>query len=180
MTTHIRQVRPPALATFDSAQFRTVLGHLPTGVVVVTAISDSDHPVGMAVGSCTSVSLNPPLVAFLPDRLSTSFPAIRRAGSFCVNVLSADQERLCRRFAVSGGNKFAGVRWRPAASGSPILDGVLAWVDCEIDAIHEAGDHYIVIGRVHELDVETSTGPLLFFQGGYGGFTASTSDPDRR
>src|SRR5581483_7424445 len=111
----------------DPKQFRAVLGNYPTGVVVITAVEDGGAPCGMAVGSFTSVSLDPPLVAFLPDKSSTSFPKIRTASSFCVNVLAAEQEDICRAFARSGGDKFAGVAWTPTASGAPKLDGVSAW-----------------------------------------------------
>jgi flavin reductase (DIM6/NTAB) family NADH-FMN oxidoreductase RutF/DNA-binding IclR family transcriptional regulator len=159
----------------DAARFREVLGHFPTGVVVVTAIGPDGRPTGMAVGSFTSVSLDPPLVAFLPDRSSSTFPAIRDAGRFCVNVLSATQERLCRAFALKGADRFREVSWRPSVvTGSPVLDGVVAWIDCELDTVHEAGDHYLVLGRVRELGVEHPTIPLLFFQGGYGGFAATS------
>jgi DNA-binding IclR family transcriptional regulator len=113
-------------------------------------------------------------VAFLPARASSSFSTIRGARSFCVNVLSAKQEAICRQFAVSGGDKFAGVDWSSAPSGAPILDGVVAWIDCDFDRIDEAGDHYIVLGRVRGLGTGVPTIPLLFFQGGYGGF-ATTS-----
>jgi 3-hydroxy-9,10-secoandrosta-1,3,5(10)-triene-9,17-dione monooxygenase reductase component len=148
--------------------FRRVLGHLPTGVVVVTAV-DGSGPVGMAVGTFTSVSLDPPLVGFLPSASSTSFPRIRDAGSFCANVLAAHQEAVCRAFATSRGDKFAGLRWHPANSGAPVLAGVLAWIDCDIEVIHPAGDHFIVIGAVRELDVSSTTSPpLLFHLGEYG------------
>ena len=159
-------------ASFDSARYRQVLGHFPTGVTVVTAAPDH-QPVGLAVGSFTSVSLEPPLVAFLPTKTSTSFPKIREAGCFCVNVLADDQEDVCRVFASSGGDKFQGIGWRPASTGSPILHEVLAWIDCDIDAIHEAGDHFIVVGRVRELEVaRREGGPLVFYRGGYGRFEA--------
>ena len=111
-------------STTDPQQFRHVLGHFPTGVAVVTATHRENGPAGMAVGSFTSVSLDPPLVAFLPDRSSTSFPTIRETGSFCVNVLADDQELVCRAFATRGADKYANVGWRAASSGSPILDAV--------------------------------------------------------
>jgi DNA-binding IclR family transcriptional regulator len=79
---------------------------------------------------------------------------------------------VCRTFAVSGGDKFAELPWHPAGSGSPILNGVLAWIDCDIDVVHEAGDHFIVIGKVRELDVGSTALPLVFFQGGYGRFSS--------
>jgi flavin reductase (DIM6/NTAB) family NADH-FMN oxidoreductase RutF len=155
-----------------STWFRQVLGHFPTGVVIVTAVYDG-RPAGMAIGSFTSVSLDPPLVAILPAKTSTSWPAIEAAGSFCVNILSAGQEALCRTFATSGVDKFAGVSWRAAPSGAPALAGALAWIDCTLEQVVEAGDHFIALGRVTALDVgeageDQVSGPLVFFQGGYG------------
>lgn len=147
--------------------FRYVLGHVPTSVVVITA-ADAAGPVGMSVGTFTSVSLNPPLVGFLAAASSTSFPRIRAAGCFCANVLSAGQEDVCRAFAASGGDKFAGLTWRPAGSPAPVLDGVVAWIDCDIAAVQPAGDHFIVLGAVHGMDACSDRPPLLFHRGGYG------------
>ncbi len=153
----------------EAARFRQVLGHLPTGVTVITAV-DEGVPVGLAVGSLTSVSLDPPLVLFCAARTSTSWPRIRAAGSFCVNVLGDDQEDVCRVFASSGTDKFAGMGWTPTASGSPRLDGVLAWLDCQVVDVVTEGDHDVVVGRVHDLGVGHEGGPLVFFRGGYGRF----------
>jgi flavin reductase (DIM6/NTAB) family NADH-FMN oxidoreductase RutF len=161
-------------ASFDSSRFRHVLGHFATGVAVITANAPSG-PVGMAVSSFTSVSLEPPLVAFLPDKSSTSWPKIRAAGSFCVNILSAGQEELCLQFARKGIDKFAGVAWQPTPSGAPILDGGMAWIDCELTQTFESGDHYIAIGRVLQLEAVEYGVPLVFFQGGYGHFAVPRS-----
>lgn len=158
--------------TFDGQKFRQVLGHFPTGVAVVTGLDADGQPAGMAVGSFSSVSLDPPLVAFMPDKSSTSWPRFRDTGSFCVNILGADQESVCRAFASRGGDKFADLSWQPAGSGAPLLDGVLAWIDCDTEVVHEAGDHFIVIGRVRDLDIGTPALPLVFFQGGYGRFSS--------
>ncbi|HZZ52510.1 MAG TPA: flavin reductase [Pseudonocardia sp.] len=155
----------------DPRRMRDVLGNYPTGVTVVTAIGEDGAPAGMAVGSFTSVSLDPPLVAFLPDKSSTSFPKIRTAASFCVNVLAADQEDVCRAFATKGGDKFAGVAWTPTDTGAPRINGVAAWIDCEFESITEAGDHYLVLGRVRDLHSSGEQLPLVFFQGGYGRFS---------
>jgi 3-hydroxy-9,10-secoandrosta-1,3,5(10)-triene-9,17-dione monooxygenase reductase component len=150
--------------------FRQVLGHFPTGVTVVTAVDD-DQPVGLAVGSFFSVSLDPPLVAFCPDKRSSSWPVIQRTGRFCVNVLAEDQEAMSRQFATPGVDKFAGIGWSPTAGGgSPRLADVLAWVDCQIEAVHDAGDHEICVGRVLGLAVEREARPLVFYRGGYGRF----------
>ncbi len=151
------------------ALLRQVLGRFPTGVVVVTA-SDGAVPFGLSVNSFTSVSLDPPLIAFCADRRSGSWAAIRRSGAFCVNVLAEDQEAVSRAFATRGAEKFGGVGWSPAPSGSPLLDGVLAWIDCRIEAVHDGGDHEICVGRVDQLGVERDEGPLVFYRGGYGRF----------
>jgi flavin reductase (DIM6/NTAB) family NADH-FMN oxidoreductase RutF len=161
-------VQPPA--DIDAMTFRRVLGHYPSGVVGITSRSPDGEPVGMAVSSFTSVSLDPPLVAFLPSKSSSTWAAIRENGSFCANVLAADQEDVCRGFAVKGGDKFLGVDWAEGVTGAPILAGAVAWVDCTIVAVHDAGDHDIVVGRVEDLSVATEAVPLLFFQGGYGRF----------
>jgi flavin reductase (DIM6/NTAB) family NADH-FMN oxidoreductase RutF len=155
----------------SSADYRRTLGHYPTGVVLITAVVDGE-PVGMLVGSFTSVSLDPPLVAFLPDKNSSTFKTLRRATSFVVNVLAANQEGICRTFASKAVvDKWDKVGWRPAASGAPILDGAVAWIDCQVDHLSDAGDHYLVMGRIRDLGTGAPGLPLLFFQGGYGRFT---------
>ena len=167
---------------FDPALFRETLGHYPTGVVVVTATDDTGSPAGMVVGSFTSVSLDPPLVAYLPSRTSGSYARLRTSRHFCVNVLAADQQDLCGRFASRADDKFAGVEWTPAAHGSPILADAVGWIECEVTEELDGGDHVIVVGRVLGLAVQRPTLPLLFFQGGYGRFAlpspVASSDPE--
>lgn len=156
--------------SIDSAQFRNVLGHFPTGVTAVTAVLDGT-PHGMAIGSFTSVSLEPPLVAFLPTKSSGSWGAIREAGTFCVNVLAADQMETCAVMASKAEDKFADVDWHAGPTGSPIIEGSVAYIDCEIEAVYDGGDHDIVVGRVVELDVTgDDKDPMVFFKGGYGTF----------
>lgn len=151
----------------DEARYRQVLGHFPTGVTVITAGSD-EGPVGLAVGSFFSVSLDPALVGFCAGESSSSWPTIRGVGSFCVNILAENQEETCRVFASKAPEKFAGIGYQPAPfSGAPLLDGALAWIDCELDEVHPAGDHDIVVGRVHDLEVAREGDPLVFFRGGY-------------
>jgi flavin reductase (DIM6/NTAB) family NADH-FMN oxidoreductase RutF len=158
----------PGAGTIDGGRFREVLGHFATGVTVVTALEDG-APVGFTCQAFTSLSIEPPLVALAPAKSSTSWPRIARAGAFCVNILAEDQEAICRDFAVSGGDKFTGVGWRPGAAGAPILDGALAWVECEFVRAHDAGDHELVIGRVRDLGVVAGR-PLVYFRGGFGRF----------
>jgi flavin reductase (DIM6/NTAB) family NADH-FMN oxidoreductase RutF len=157
--------------SIDETHFRNVLGHFGSGVAIITSVDGNAEPIGMAVQSFSSLSLEPPYVFFAPAKTSTSWPRIRDTGRFCANVLSEDQEELSRGFAVSGGDKFAGVDWHESANGSPILGGCLAWIDCVIETEHDGGDHTIVVGRVLELDVERDGHPLLFFRGSYGRLT---------
>ena len=156
-------------ASINSTEYRRILGHYPTGVCAITAVFET-LPVGMIVGSFTSVSLEPPLVAFFPDRTSTSWPKIRAAGRFCVNVLAEHQEHVCRALSSKVDNKFEAVSYRLSPLGLPIVDGSVAWVNCDLYSVHEAGDHFIALGQVHSMQVEQPHGPLLFFQGSYGRF----------
>ncbi|MFF8845290.1 flavin reductase family protein [Streptomyces sp. NPDC015127] len=149
----------------DPARLRRALGHFCTGVTVITATEPGQPPVGFACQSFVSLSLQPPLVSFSVSRLSRSWPGIQRAGRFCVNILAADQEDLCRRFAVPGADRFADVTWWPSpVTGSPRLAGALAWVDCTIETVYPGGDHKIAVGRVQDLDIaDEEAEPLLFF-----------------
>lgn len=159
--------------SFDGVQFRATMSQFCSGVVIATGCLDGD-PAGFAAQSFVSLSMDPPLVALCPGKSSSSWPRIRDSGAFCINILGADQQDVCANFARSGGDKFAGLSWRPGVSGSPILDQVIAYVDCTLEAEHDAGDHTIAIGRVRDLAiVDEERGPLLFFRGRYGDFQAS-------
>ena len=153
----------------DGATFRKVLGHYPTGVCAITATHEG-RPAAMVVGTFTSVSLDPPLVGFFPDRNSTSWPKIQAAGRFCVNILGAHQLDLCRALASKSEDKFQSVPCRFSEEGSVLLDDVVAWIDCDLHDVIEAGDHFIALGLVKQMQVATGTSPLLFFQSGYGQF----------
>lgn len=162
-------------------EFRDVLGLFASGITVVTTYSDGE-PVGMTCQSFSSVSLEPPLVMFSPARTSRAWPRMQRAGFFCVNVLAADQAELSDRMATKGEHKFDGLEWTTATTGAPVLPGVLGYVDCTVEKVVEAGDHYVVLGRVVDLGAGDRTGdagdtgatggagspdPLLFFRGRY-------------
>jgi len=159
----------------DNQTFRKILGHYPTGICAITAIVEGSA-VAMVVGSFTSVSLDPPLVGFFPDRSSTSWPKIRAAGRFCVNVLGAHQMNLCRILATKSENKFASIAFRTSDNGSPILDDIVAWIDCDLHSVADAGDHYLALGHVKALAIVRAAPPLLFFQGGYGQFSPLALD----
>lgn len=146
---------------------RDVLGHFVSGVVVITAHGPGG-PVGFTCQSFASLSLEPPLVSFCPARSSSTWPKIRDIGRFCINILAADHQHHSAGFARSGVDKFGGVSWAPAPTGSPILDGVSAWIDCTLENEYDGGDHSIVVGRVHDLGADPSRLPLLFYRGSYG------------
>ncbi len=151
----------------ESLAFRDVLGRFASGVTVVTALHDG-VPVGLTCQSFASVSLDPPLVLFVPSRTSRSWPRIEATGRFCVNLLAADQAWVANVMASRGADKFAEVEWRPSSrTGSPVLEGTLGHVDCEVEAVHPAGDHDVVVGRVLTLAGEAPGDPLLFYRGRY-------------
>lgn len=156
----------------DPKEFRRILGHYPTGVCVITAMLADGMPVGFVVGSFTSVSLSPPLVGFFPDRSSTTWPRVKAVGRFCVNVLAAHQGAICAAFASKAKNKFADIPYRLSQRGNPILDDVVASIDCNLHSVQEAGDHFIALGEVQTLAVEAPHAPLLFYRGAYGQFRA--------
>jgi 3-hydroxy-9,10-secoandrosta-1,3,5(10)-triene-9,17-dione monooxygenase reductase component len=150
----------------ESDAFRQVLGHFCTGVTVITTMGPQG-PAGFACQAFAALSLTPPLVLFCPGKTSSTWPVIEQAGHFCVNVLTDGQQELARRFGTSGGDKFAGAPWSASPGRSPVLDGALTWVDCTVEAVHEAGDHYLVTGRVTALGATRAGRPLLFYRGRY-------------
>lgn len=163
-------------ANFDSARFRQVLGHLPTGVVVVTGVDATGAPSGITIGSFVSVSLVPPLVGFFPGVTSRSWSLIAQGQSFCANVLTSEQDEICWRFArePEGGMsaRFDGLDWTKSPSGMPILPGALAIIDCSIESVTPAGDHNFVLGRVQHLSVNEIAGDaMVFYRGQVSGVT---------
>jgi flavin reductase (DIM6/NTAB) family NADH-FMN oxidoreductase RutF/DNA-binding IclR family transcriptional regulator len=161
--------------SWSAERFRRVLGHFPTGVAAITASAGPGSVAAMIVGSFVSISLDPPLVGFFASRDSKSFAGLRNVRSFCVNLLSAEQDQLSRVLASHDDDKFDSVRWRRAPSGSPIVEGVVGWIDCTVEATYEIGDHVLVVGRVAELEIEQPGTPLVFFRGAYGSFAAPSA-----
>ena len=154
----------------EAADFRKVMGSYPTGVCAITATGADGKPIGMVVGTFTSVSLDPPLVGFLPDKSSSTWPLIEQAGHFCVNVLGSDQQATCRQLAARGADKFAGLEWSSSMHGLPVIAGCIARIECRIHQVVEAGDHWFVLGAVLHLEVTRDEDPMLFHRGRYGGF----------
>lgn len=156
--------------SIDPNTFRQVLGAYPTGVCVITALDEENNPAGMVVGSFTSVSLDPPLVGFLPDKKSSSWPLIEKHGHFCVNVLASDQQDVCQKVAAKGPEKFTGVEYSLTSNNLPVIANSLACIECRIYSVTDAGDHYFVLGEVVNLETTRDDDPMLFHRGRYGGF----------
>lgn len=164
----------PATAPVDPHVFREVMGHYPTGVVVVTGRDSEDDILAMVVGTFNSVSLDPPLVSFMPMMTSRTFAKMRECSSLCINILGGEQEDIVLTIAQRWENKLDGIDWFPSPSGDPVLSESIAWIDTTIWNIVEAGDHWIVLCRVNDMAVANPVSPLIFFQGGYGSFVSTS------
>ncbi|MFH8892191.1 flavin reductase family protein [Streptomyces sp. NPDC017949] len=166
----MERLTPPAPvdpAPVDPAVFREVLGAFASGITVLAATDPDGRPVGLACQSFASLSLDPPLVLICVGKGSSSWPAVRAAGRFGVSILDARQRAVCEALGRRGGDKFAGVEWETSAHGTVRITGALATVDCALDTVHEAGDHYLVTARVLELTARDGGSPLLYFRSDY-------------
>lgn len=168
MATREPEPAPDGAAAIDSGAFRRAVGHLPTGVTVVTA-PGADGPSGLTANAVSSLSLDPPLMLACLDRGSRTLRAVEAAGRFGVNVLAAGQADLARAFATKREmhEKWNGVAWSERA-GVPALEGIVVWVACELRDVLAGGDHVIVTGSVLEA-AATDANPLVFFRGDYMG-----------
>ena len=155
------------MRTVEPERFRAVMGQFATGVAVVT-VDAPNGPQGMTANAVASLSLEPVLVLVCFDNGARTLPEVERAGRFGVNVLSAGQEHLARRFASKDAAKFAEVA-HSVHDGIPVLDGALAWVGCELERVVPGGDHTIGIGAVQAAELgPPGTEPLIWFRGSYG------------
>ncbi|MFC5907569.1 flavin reductase family protein [Streptacidiphilus monticola] len=143
------------------AQLRHAFGAFPSGVTAVAALTGGT-PVGLAASSFTSVSLDPPLVSVCVAHGSRTWPLLRDRERLGVSVLGAHQERACRQLAAREGDRFAGLDWTATADGAVLIDGAAAWFDCSVEQVVRAGDHDIVLLRVHEIDADHAVAPLVF------------------
>ena len=157
----------PGTSAIEPDWYRRVLGQYPTGVCVVAADEPGAGPCGMVVGSFTSVSLDPPLVSVCVAHSSTTWPLLSGSARLGVSVLSAQQELACRQLAARDGDRFASLDWRATEDGAVLVEQASAWLDCSVEQLIRAGDHDIVLLRVHELDADPSVPPLVFHASGF-------------
>jgi len=153
--------------SFDTRAFRQALGAFPTGVAVVTAAAGA-HPMGITVNSFTSVSLDPPLVLWCLDRKSDRYDAFTQARCHTISVLGTAHESVSARLAKQGAHHLDGIELIATQAGPPALADALAVFECETHAVHEGGDHAILVGRVLRFARREAGEPLVFFQGRYG------------
>lgn len=147
-------------------EFRSVLGRFPSGVTVVTTTARDGSDQGMTVSAFCSVSLEPPLVLICIEAAASAYEALTTASGFVVNILSAGQEQIARRFSIVDIDRFAGVGYGRSRDGYAVLDDVLGVIECRTVAMHRAGDHTIIVGEVGATRAESGT-PLLYYRGGY-------------
>jgi flavin reductase (DIM6/NTAB) family NADH-FMN oxidoreductase RutF len=162
--TPLPQARPPS---FSPQEFRTALGMFATGVTIVTARTPDGQLVGLTANSFNSVSLAPPLVLWSLARAAGSMAAFSAGSHYAINVLAADQKALAERFAMRGGERFAGVTFDKGAGGAPLLHGAAATFECFNRSRYEEGDHVIFVGEVERCAHRIGASPLLFPGGRY-------------
>jgi len=146
--------------------FRTAAGHWATGVAVITTVDREERPFGLTASSVTSLSIEPLQFLICVDNKANSLPAMLDSQRFCINFLASGQEEVARAFASKRDDKFSGLSWSQLPSGLPVVDGVLAYVACDIAAVHDGGDHQIIIGKVHDIHVSGGD-PLMYFKGAF-------------
>jgi flavin reductase (DIM6/NTAB) family NADH-FMN oxidoreductase RutF len=150
----------------DKDAFRAALGRFASGITVVTAQDAAGRDVGMTISAFCSVSLSPPLVMVSVAKNASMYQALAQAEYFAVNILADTQEPLSRRFSSKDGDRFDGVGFTRGRTGAPLLDDVLAWIECRRTTMYDGGDHTLVLGET--LAMHTSDArPLLYYRGGY-------------
>lgn len=153
--------------TFDKKGFRKALGQFPTGVTIVTTLSDTGEPIGMTASSFNSVSMDPPLILWSIDHKAHSLEIFENCKHFAVNILSDQQQDLSNLFASTGADKFEGTEYTQGAGNAPLLPNCIAQLECRMWKTYEGGDHTIIIGEVLEYHHDDTQGALVFHQGNY-------------
>lgn len=159
---------PSSTALPTTKELRGMFAAFATGVTAVAALVD-DRPVGLAANSFTSVSLEPALVSVCADLKSTTWPILRTRPRLGISILAAGHEQACLRLASRSGDRFAGLDLRTSADGAVFVEGVGAWMECSLEAEYPAGDHDILLLRVHDIGADTAVAPLVFHGSGFRG-----------
>jgi flavin reductase (DIM6/NTAB) family NADH-FMN oxidoreductase RutF len=161
---------PERLAPIDPALYRRTCARFATGITVVTVVDEYSRPHGMTVNSFSSVSLDPPLVLVSIDLRNAILGHFLSSTYFAINILAEHQEHLSRHFSSVSENRFNDIDWHPGEFGVPLLDGVLAQLECSVTRTFEAGDHTVMIGEVR-LAAYTEGKPLVYFNSSYRNLT---------
>ncbi|MEU9111453.1 flavin reductase family protein [Streptomyces sp. NPDC048483] len=163
----MERLNPPRDRPIDPAAFREIVGRFASGITVVATLGDDGQPAGLACQSFASLSLDPPLIMLCVGKSSTSWPRIEAIGRFAVSILAEEHRDTCAALGRSGPDKFAAIDWNTSPHGTVHIEGALAIVDCALEAVHEAGDHLVVTGRVRALAARDDGSPLLYFRSAY-------------
>ncbi|HTF47181.1 MAG TPA: flavin reductase family protein [Pseudonocardia sp.] len=161
-----RAILEPVDADIDPRVLRDIYGQFPSGVAAVCALVDGS-PVGMAVSSFTSVSVQPPLVSVCIANTSTTWPVLRAGRRLGVSVLGEAHEEACRRLAARTDDRFRGLDLHVSGNGAVLVDGAPAWLDCSVEAEYPAGDHTVVLLRIAGFRIDPRARPLIFHRSGF-------------
>lgn len=154
-------------ALLDERTFRNIVGNFATGVTIITTKRNDKKPIGFTANSFTSLSLNPKLVLFCLDKNSSSYETFMNSNAFAVSILTKEQKDLSKQFATHGIDRFKGVNYFEDITGSPIISGSLAYLDCKVNNLVDGGDHTIIIGEVLSGQEDLTKEPLIFYHGKY-------------
>ncbi|GHO89099.1 flavin reductase family protein [Dictyobacter formicarum] len=155
--------------TIDSTDYQHIMGYFATGVAVITTLHHS-QPIGFTAHTFSAISRDPALISCCAGDGATIWPLIEAASTFCVNILSEKQQNISHIFSRAGGVRFQTTEYSRATSGTPILPGGLAWIECSVAALYPAGDQLIVLGRVHQMETLQEGKPLVAYRGQFGTF----------
>ncbi len=166
----------PKAVTAD--EFKAAMASFAAGVTIITTLDEAGSPHAMTATAFSSVSASPPLCLICIDKRARPYRPLLLRGSFAVNILSAQQQALSAQFASSLPDRFAGVDWRHGdITGCPLIDGALAWMECQVVEVHSGGDHDIFLGQLASVQVREGS-PLVYWRGSYSSLPPPSTSPD--
>ncbi len=152
---------------FSDKEFRNICGCFTTGVCVVAGSLNNGSYIGITINSFSSVSLDPPLVLFCLDKKNLNFDAFSMNKHFTINILTEDQEKISNNFAMQSKDKFKNIDYDISINNSPILKNCLGTIECLMHAVHEGGDHQIIVAQVTNISCNDDAKPLVYYKGKY-------------